>query len=54
MLPNMAAGLGSILFSIPIDVDYLNSPSRSMEVPPAAVMPTKPLPPVMLHHDSSE
>ena len=39
MLPNMAAGLGSIIFAIPIDEDYLNSTSRSVDVPAPAVTP---------------
>ena len=39
MLPNMAAGLGSIIFGIPIDADYLNTASRSIEVPVPAVEP---------------
>ena len=39
MLPNMAAGLGSIIFAIPIDEDYLNSASRSVDVPAPAVTP---------------
>lgn len=33
MLPIMAAGLSSIIFSIAVDVAYLNSSSRSVEVP---------------------
>ena len=37
MLPVMAGGLRSILFSIPIDASYLNSPARSVDVP--AVLP---------------
>ena len=32
ILPVMAAGLCSILFSIPVDADYLNTPSRSVDV----------------------
>ena len=39
MLPNMAAGLGSIIFAIPIDEDYLNSASRSVDIPAPAVTP---------------
>lgn len=35
----MAAGLGSIIFAIPIDEDYLNSTSRSVDVPAPAVTP---------------
>ena len=34
MLPVMAAGLSSIIFSIAIDASYLNTPTRSVEVPP--------------------
>lgn len=41
MLPVMARGLGSILFSIPVDAVYLNSPQRSVEVPVIAP-PVKP------------
>ena len=37
MLPVMAAGLGSILFSISVDADYLNSLDRIVEVP--AIVP---------------
>ncbi|XP_019849243.1 PREDICTED: sorting nexin-29-like [Amphimedon queenslandica] len=33
MLPVMAAGLSSIIFSIAFDVDYLNSPLKTFEVP---------------------
>ena len=33
MLPVMAAGLGSILFSIPVDADYLNTPARNLDIP---------------------
>lgn len=43
MLPIMAAGLSSIIFSIATDANYLNTPSRSVEVPvlspPAAAVP---------------
>lgn len=39
MLPNMAAGLGSIIFAIPIDADYLNTNSRAVDIPVAAVAP---------------
>ena len=39
MLPNMAAGLGSIIFAIPTDEEYLNSASRSVDVPAPAVTP---------------
>lgn len=35
MLPIMAAGLSSIIFSISTDASYLNTPSRSVEVPAA-------------------
>ena len=31
MLPIMAAGLGSILFSIPVDAEYLNAPTRNLD-----------------------
>ena len=37
MLPVMAAGLSSIIFSIAIDASYLNTPARSVEVPPPSV-----------------
>lgn len=33
MLPVMAAGLGSILFSLTVDAEYLNTPLRTVEVP---------------------
>lgn len=36
MLPVMAAGLGSILFSIPVDADYLNTPARNLDIPAVA------------------
>ena len=36
MLPVTAAGLGSILFSIPVDVEYLNSTHRTVDVPAVA------------------
>ena len=36
MLPVMAAGLGSILFSIPVDADYLNTPTRTLDISPVA------------------
>ena len=39
MLPNMAAGLGSIIFSMPIDADYLNTASRAVDVPAPAITP---------------
>lgn len=35
MLPIMAAGLSSIIFSISTDSSYLNNPSRAVEVPTA-------------------
>ena len=35
MLPIMAAGLSSIIFSISTDSIYLNNPSRGVEVPTA-------------------
>ena len=31
MLPIMAAGLGSILFSITVDAEYLNTPARNLD-----------------------
>lgn len=37
MLPVMAAGLSSIIFSISVDATYLNNPSRSVEVPSVEV-----------------
>ena len=43
MLPVMAAGLCSIIFSIPIDVDYLNTSTR-VDVPLEAT------PPPVLNH----
>ena len=39
MLPNMAAGLGSIIFAIPTNETYLNTSSRSVDVPILAVAP---------------
>lgn len=33
MLPVMAAGLSSIIFSIAVDATYLNTPTRSVQVP---------------------
>ena len=39
MFPNMAAGLSSIIFAIPIDADYLNTASRSVDVPVPVVAP---------------
>ena len=43
MLPVMARGLDSILFSIPVDASYLNSLQRAVEVPVVApqTMPTQ-------------
>ena len=50
MLPIMAAGLSSIIFSISTDASYLNTPSRSVEVPvtsiPAASVPAASVPAV--------
>ena len=40
MLPVMARGLDSILFSIPVDASYLNSLQRGMEVPVVAPQTT--------------
>lgn len=40
MLPVMAAGLSSIIFSIPVDATYLNTHSRSVEVPAPSVSPS--------------
>ena len=37
MLPVMAAGLGSILFSIAVDTDYLNTPARNLDIPTVAI-----------------
>ena len=48
MLPNMAAGLGSIIFAIPTDETYLNTSSRSVDVPLPAVTP-----PIAPHSASS-
>lgn len=33
MLPVMAAGLNSIIFSLAVDVDYLNTPQKDMAIP---------------------
>ena len=41
MLPVMAAGLSSIIFSIGIDASYLNTPTRSVEVPAVEVPVTQ-------------
>ena len=38
MLPVMAAGLSSIIFSIPVDADYLNTSSR-VDIPLEATPP---------------
>lgn len=50
MLPVMAAGLSSIIFSISADASYLNTPSRSVEVPapapPAFSVPHVEVPPI--------
>ena len=46
MLPVMAAGLSSILFSIPVDADYLNTPTRNMDIPAVAT-------PLSIGHTSS-
>ena len=49
MLPIMAAGLSSIIFSISTDASYLNTPSRSVEVPVSSPslppLPTVEVPP---------
>lgn len=59
MLPVMAAGLSSILFSIPVDADYLNKPAQNLDTPTVAT----PLPPssatsallmISPHHKSSK
>ena len=52
MLPIMAAGLSSIIFSISTDASYLNTPSRSVEVPslPAASVPAASVPHVEVPH----
>lgn len=39
MLPVMAAGLSSIIFSIAVDVSYLNTLSRSVNVPSSSEPP---------------
>ena len=49
MLPIMAAGLTSIIFSIPTDAVYLNNPARSVEVP-ALPSQTVSQPPVINSH----
>ena len=46
MLPIMAAGLSSIIFSMSTDASYLNTPSRSVEVPVSSPSLPPPLPTV--------
>lgn len=56
MLPIMAAGLSSIIFSISTDSSYLNNPSRSVEVPAVSFPPvsTVPVPSVEVPHTRSD
>jgi hypothetical protein len=47
MLPVMAAGLSSIIFSLIIDADYLNTPLKNVDVPSLVPLSTQPAIPLV-------